>query len=294
LPHGNSRQSNKISVDEVAEGALLFFARPSRLQSYAEFFGHEWRHVGVVVDTGNGLRVASYGRSTCFREDALADIVGNYSRIGVARVFSSTEEITRLRKFCRRFQGLDRREAPYTLSGFLVGPFHLAARRRSPGILRRLAMAMVTAYCRWMATIFASRPAFACSTFVWAAVRNAREVPLRVPLSQHPDDEAAYAAPQTARDDLYARWLCGPTELWQAVSPAQRCELDLGGHDAAVSVEGGELVIDLREMDCATTDAPAVYGELVIDLRVPEGAIVLDMSERSRPFAASLSRRTTL
>ena len=56
-------------LHELTAGLLLFFARPSLLQTWAEFFGHEWRHVGVTVRTPQGLMIASYGPRKCFRLD---------------------------------------------------------------------------------------------------------------------------------------------------------------------------------------------------------------------------------
>ena len=261
-----------VDLADIPEGSLVFFARPSPLQTWAETFGHEWRHVGVLVDTGDGLHVASYGPRKCFRTDDLADLLGNYNRVGVARVFQTGEEVQRLRAVCRRFHHLERADAPYAFSSLVVGPLHLTGRRMSPGFRRAVVMAFITLYCWWMTLLYADRWAFVCSTFIWAALNEAKTTPLRIPLSNHPDDDAAYATPQTARDNLYARWLCGPTELWQAISPAAKCELDLDrvAERLAADARGDDVVIDLRNDDGALG---ACGDDVVIDLRDDDGAL---------------------
>jgi len=206
---------------------MVFFARPSRLQSWAELFGHEWRHVGITVQTSEGLRVASYAAKGCYRLDDPEVLLPSYTRIGVANIFSTDAEIERVERFCRQFEHFDRSDSPYSLGGVLVGPIHLAARRRKLGPIRSFMFAIVKLYCWLQRSRYRDRDAFLCSTFVWAAVACGRQEPLRIPLTAHPDDEAAYATPSTDEDELFARWLCGPTELWRSVSPASRSELEL-------------------------------------------------------------------
>lgn len=214
-------------LGDLTAGLLLFFARPSPLQTWAELFGHEWRHVGITVRTPDGLMIASYGPRKCFRLDDPYEIMGAYNRVGVARVLSTYEEIESAEAYCRRFEHLERSDSPYTFSGIVLGPLHLAARRRDPGPLRSLLMFVVRLYCLFQKIRYRDRTAFGCSTFVWAVLDAVLERPLRMPLSAHPDDAAAYATPSNPLDELYARWLCGPTELWHAISPQCRSELDL-------------------------------------------------------------------
>lgn len=214
-------------LHQLTAGLLVFFARPSLLQTWAEFFGHQWRHVGLTVQTDAGLMVASYGPRKCFRLDDPFEIMGAYTRVGVARVFSNDVEIEAVEAFCRRFEHLERSDSPYTFSGIFVGPIHLMARRRAPGVVRRFLLAFVHLYCWLQGARYRDRTAFGCSTFAWAAIDDVLDRPLRIPLSAHPDDEAAYATPSTRRDELFARWLCGPTELWDAISPLNRADLDL-------------------------------------------------------------------
>lgn len=233
-------------IHDLTPGLLLFFSRPSALQTWAEMFGHEWRHVGVTVRTPVGLMIASYGASACFRLDDPYEIMSWYDRVGVARILSDDEEIEAVEAYCRRFEHLERSDAPYTFSGVVVGPIHLLARRRRPGLIRTLLFLLVHLYCRLQDLRYRDRPAYACSTFVWGAIQTAMGSRVRLPLSAHPQDEAAYATPPTARDDLYAKWLCGPTELWEAISPSNRCELDLTDLERKVEDES-ELVIDLRD-----------------------------------------------
>ena len=216
----------------LTPGLLLFFARPSLLQTWAEFFGHQWRHVGLTVQTDAGLMVASYGPRRCFRLDDPFEIMGAYDRVGIARVFSSREEVQQAEAYCRRFEHLERSDSPYTFSGIFVGPIHLMARRRATGWLRSALLAFVYLYCRLQSVRYRDRTAFGCSTFVWDVLDSVLDRPLRIPLSAHPEDEAAYATPSTQRDELFARWLCGPTELWDAISPLSRSELDLTDLDA--------------------------------------------------------------
>lgn len=245
-------------LHELTAGLLIFFARPSLLQTWAEFFGHEWRHVGVTVQTEAGLMIASYGPKKCFRLDDPFEIMGAYTRVGVARIFSSDVEVAAVEAYCRRFEHLERADSPYTFSGILVGPIHLMARRRAPGLLRKFLLAFVHLYCWMQAVRYRDRTAFGCSTFAWAAIDDVLNRPLRIPLSAHPDDEAAYATPSTKRDELFARWLCGPTELWNAISPLSRADLDLSNiaQEAVVDtrvesdwIEEVASSIDLREHD---------------------------------------------
>ena len=220
---------NRPSVDlsDLTAGLLVFFARPSFLQTWAEFFGHEWRHVGVTVQTETGLMVASYGPKRRFRLDDPFEIMGSYTRVGLARIFSTDVEVQAVEAFCRRFEHFEHADSPYTFSGILMGPIHLMARRRDPGIVRTLLMFIVYLYCWMQGVRYRDRTAFVCSTFAWAAIDEVLDRPLRIPLSAHPEDQAAYATPSTSRDELLARWLCGPTELWHAISPMSRSELDL-------------------------------------------------------------------
>jgi len=202
--------------------------------------------------------VASYGPKKCFRLDDPFEIMGAYTRVGVARIFSSDVEVDEVEAFCRRFEHLERADSPYTFSGIFVGPIHLMARRRAPGIVRWLLFAFVYLYC-WMQSIrYRDRTAFGCSTFAWAAIDHVLDRPLRIPLSAHPDDEAAYATPSTSRDELFARWLCGPTELWNAISPMSRADLDLSNINEQLNANSkvedewiGEVAssIDLRTQD---------------------------------------------
>jgi hypothetical protein len=214
-------------LHQLTAGLLVFFARPSLLQTWAEFFGHQWRHVGLTVQTEAGLMVASYGPRKCFRLDDPFEIMGAYTRVGIARVFSNDAEIQAVQAFCRRFEHLERSDSPYTFSGIFVGPIHLMARRRAPGVIRTFLLVFVHLYCWLQGVRYRDRTAFGCSTFAWAAIDEVLDRPLRIPLSAHPDDEAAYATPSTRRDELFARWLCGPTELWDAISPRSRADLDL-------------------------------------------------------------------
>jgi hypothetical protein len=176
--------------------------------------------------------VASYGPRKCFRLDDPFEIMGAYNRVGVARLFSSSEEVQQAEAYCRRFHHLERSDSPYTFSGILVGPIHLMARRRAPGWLRSFLFGFVHLYCRLQSVRYRDRTAFGCSTFAWAVLDFVLDRPLRIPLSAHPEDEAAYATPSTPRDELFARWLCGPTELWDAISPLSRADLDLTDLDA--------------------------------------------------------------
>lgn len=241
-------------VEDLYPGLLLFFERPSPLQTWAELFGHEWRHVGLTVQSEDGLKVASYGAKTCFRLDAPEDLLGAYTRVGVARVFSTDKEVASAEDFCRSFEQLERSDSPYTLSGIFLGPLHLLARRRTPGLVRSLLFAIVRLYCALQRARYNDRTAYGCSTFVWAAVHEARSRPLRIPLSAHPDDHAAYASPSTLADEQMARWLCGPTEMWHAISEVNRAELDLEVidlRDEVVSVPD-RYVAEIREEELAS------------------------------------------
>ncbi len=241
-------------LHELSPGLLLFFARPSLLQTWAEFFGHEWRHVGITVRTDEGLMIASYGPKRCFRLDDPFEIMGAYTRVGVARIFDTDAEVEQVEAFCRRFEHLERSDSPYTFSGILVGPIHLMARRRAPGPIRTFLLWFVYLYC-WLQSIrYRDRTAFGCSTFAWAVAHEVLDQPLRMPLRAHPDDDAAYATPSNATDELLARWLCGPTELWQAISPGCRSDLDLSNLDGLGSSE--TTVDHLLIEEVASSPAP--------------------------------------
>lgn len=222
---------------DLTAGLLVFFARPSLLQTWAEFFGHEWRHVGVTVQTESGLMVASYGPRKCFRLDDPFELMGAYTRVGLARIFSTDVEVEAVEAYCRRFEHLERSDSPYTFSGIFMGPVHLMARKRAPGIVRTVLLMIVHLYCWLQGVRYRDRTAFGCSTFAWAAIDEVLARPLRIPLSAHPEDDASYATPSTSRDELFARWLCGPTELWDAISPMSRSELDLSTVGASATVE---------------------------------------------------------
>lgn len=217
-----------MSPADLEAGLLMFFARPSLLQTWAEMFGHEWRHVGVTVETPDGLRVASYSSKKCFRLDDPHAILSAYSRIGVARVLDPAQ-VSEVERLCRRYEHFERADAPYTFSGVVFGPLHLYARQLEPGLMRTMLLFVVLLYCLLQQARYPHRTAFGCSTFAWYLIAEARSAPLRIPLSAHPDDEWAYATDSNIRDELYARWLCGPTELWRAVSPGCRTDLDLSG-----------------------------------------------------------------
>ena len=259
-------------LDDLRPGLLLFFARPSPLQTWAELFGHEWRHVGITVQTERGLMVASYGPRKCFRLDDPYEIMGAYTRVGVAQLFTSDAEVERVEAYCRRFEHFERSDSPYTFSGILVGPIHLLARRRRPGIVRRLLLWFVILYC-WMQKLrYHDRTAFGCSTFAWAVVSDVLERPLRLPLRAHPDDDAAYATPSNPTDELLARWLCGPTELWQAISPLCRSDLDLSQIDGSQSPETRVAATPVEEV--ALWPAPQSGSGRRLGQRVMVGTLV--------------------
>jgi len=182
--------------------------------------------------------------------DDPADIMDNYNRVGVAWAVSSDAELSELERFCRAHEHLERGDGPYTYTGILVGPVHLVARRLVAGVRRTGVMSLVRLYCSLQNWRYHDRSAYGCSTFVWAALDAARREMLRLPLSDHPDDVAAYATPATATDRLLARWLAGPTEIWQAIAPGDRRDLDLDR-------DADPVVIDLRD-SVVEPEAPPV------------------------------------
>lgn len=200
------------------------------MQSWAEAFGHLWRHVGVVVMTTDGLRIACYGPKAGFRLDRPEDLLPNYNRVAVAEVVRTPEERARLNEWVCGFEHLE--DTPFVLSGPLMGPFHLAARKSKNWLAALPLMTLVRLYCAVQRERYGARPAYVCSTFVWAAQHQARSAPLRVPLSAKADDPLAYTNSDRVKDDRYARWLCGPTELWDAISPIDRWDLDLSSFSA--------------------------------------------------------------
>ena len=210
--------------------------------------------------------VASYGPRKCFRLDDPFEIMGAYTRVGVARLFETDVEIDQVEAYCRRFEHLERSDSPYTFSGIFVGPIHLMARRRKPGLLRRVLLAFVYLYCLMQGLRYRDRTAFGCSTFAWAAIHEVLDRPLRIPLSAHPDDHAAYATPSTERDELYARWLCGPTELWDAISPQSRTDLDLSS--VAENADTSTMVIDVRMEEVASSVEVAQRRSSPLDVAV--------------------------
>ena len=233
LALGDSHQLDprpaQVRPDDVEVGLLLFFKRPSMLQTWAEFFGHEWRHVGVTVATDDGVRIATYGPKVGFRVDDPVDVLPNYTRVAAARVYSSDDEIERLGSWLAVDERLRRNltDAPYVVSAPLIGPIHLIARRSSSRLIAWLLMLIVNLYCAIQNRRHHDRAAFVCSTFIWAALQASMHSPLRVPLTSHPDDEVAYARAVQPDDVRLGRWLCGPTELWNAIAPLNRWEVDL-------------------------------------------------------------------
>ena len=148
---------------DLEPGMLVFFARPSLLQTWAELFGHEWRHVGITIDTDDGIRVASYCIKKCFRTDDLQEILGAYNRVGIARAFNNDEERLEFERFCRQFEFLERSDSPYAVSGIVVGPVLLLARRCRPGALRSVLFWLVRSYCRAQRRRYDDRSAFLLS-----------------------------------------------------------------------------------------------------------------------------------
>lgn len=244
--------------EDLTPGLLLFFSRPSLLQSWAERWGQQWRHVGVTVQTPDGLRVASYSVKKCGRVDDLEELMPNYDRIGVASLGVTDTEAEALGEWLCSFENLDRQEAPYTKVGIFFGPLMEIARRRT-GLLKAVLLAMVLAYCWFQRALGKRRPAFGCSTFARQALVECTSLNLRTPMMAHPDDEAAYATPTTDRDELLARWLCGPGHLWDAVSASHRSELELDHlveettHQVEISrlapADSDGQIIDLREVE---------------------------------------------
>lgn len=207
-------------------GMMVFFARPSMLQDYATLFGQQWRHVGIVVQTDDGLKIATFGIKKGFLLDPIEIISsGFYDRVGVATVLTSAAELAALDAFWRMFARAE--ETVYVYSAAGVGPLLYIASRCPRAWLRRLILLLLEGYCALQAERFKDRPAYVCSTFVWSAVQMARTRSLVVPLSAHPDDPVAYAKPATPLDMKLGRWFCTPTALWDAVSPESRVELDL-------------------------------------------------------------------
>lgn len=247
--------------EELTPGLLLFFARPSRLQSFGERFGHPFRHVGITVQTPDGLRVASYSASQCYRIDDLEELLPNYNRIAVASVGATADEQQAIGRWCSSFENLERKQAPYTKSGILIGPMLDVARRRT-GPVRWLLIVFLVLYARFQDRLDQRRPSFVCSTFVWRALVENTNNRVRLPMTSHPDDQAAYATPVTDLDELLARWFCGPGDLWRGISPSHRSELELDHLSGAVASPAHDNV-----------DAgPKVYlrntADLKADLRV--------------------------
>ena len=272
------------TVAELGPGLLVFWDRPSWLQSWAEVFGHEWRHVAFTIETDNGIKLVNYGLA---KMDHLLplDVLFGYRRVAVAKVFTEDAEVERLERWLHDVAHTD--DKCYTTSGPVVGPIHLIARRLRPGLRRRLLFSFIRLYCRAMTVRHREHAAFCCSTYVWAAINACRNEPLRIPLSEHPDDLAAYATPTTEIDDLLGRWLCGPTELWRAISPANRCDLDLTIRLDAPMPD--EVVIDLRSahptgelaLDRSEGPPPASHN---IDLG---GEFIIDLTDRARAVDSS-------
>lgn len=212
--------------EELTPGLMVFFARPSLLQSCVERWGQEWRHVGITVQTPEGLRVACYSAKRLYRIDDLEVLMPSYDRVGVASIGATPAEVEAISTWCASFDGLTKKEAPYSKRPFAFGPMLPMAQRKT-GILRTVLFAVLLLYCCFEQRLLKRRPSFMCSTFVLQAIRENTASNLRVPISAHPDDQAAYATPTTGRDELLARWFCSPTDLWNAVSDAHRSELEL-------------------------------------------------------------------
>jgi len=194
-------------VEDLTPGLLLFFARPSRLQQWAEFWGHPWRHVGITVDTDAGMHVASYSASQCYRFDSLQELLPKYNRIGVASVLKSEQEIAATTRWCRSFEDLSRPEAPYCKSSMLLAPVIDLARRRR-GITGRTMAGLLFLFCYFQEFRARKRPAYVCSTFVWDALAKCAEQPPQVSILDRSDGPPTDAAGRKQR--LLARWLCGP------------------------------------------------------------------------------------
>lgn len=248
LPPGTSAPDLGLAPptrpEDLTPGLLLFFSRPSHLQSWVERWGQIWRHVGITVQTPNGIRVASYSAKQCYRIDDLEELMPNYDRIGVASVGATPAETQAISEWCSSFEGLERKEAPYTKSAFAVGPL-IATARRKTGALRALLFAIVMFYCWVEDRMGRRRPSFVCSTFVWQALVDCTNCNVRLPMTAHPDDQAAYATPATRTDEMLARWLCGPGDLWQGISASYRSELELD-HLTAPAEPVDDVIIDLR------------------------------------------------
>lgn len=292
-------------MEDLTPGLLLFFSRPSRLQSWAEFWGQPFRHVGITVQTAKGVRVASYSASQCYRLDDLADLMPNYDRIAVASVGANEGEQQAISEWCASFENLDRKDAPYTKSAVLIGPLMEIARRRG-GVVRRALLVILVAYCKLEDCRDRRRPSFVCSTFVWRALVECTDNRVRIPMTAHPSDQAAYATPVTPIDELLARWFCAPGDLWRGISEANRSELELDHMvGQVVSDPRDDLVIDLR--DGAERDDRVVQRvtsgqiDVVIDLRddpktgltASDGHAGESESGEGRPTCKTALRRRT-
>jgi len=213
-------------VEDLTPGLLLFFARPSRLQQWAEFWGHPWRHVGITVDTDAGMHVASYSASQCY--------------------------------WCRSFEDLSRPEAPYCKSSMLLAPVIDLARRRR-GITGRTMAGLLFLFCYFQEFRARKRPAYVCSTFVWDALAKCAEQPPQVSILDRSDGPPTETAGRKQR--LLARWLCGPGDLWSAVSEDARADLMLPHLMAPTE----ESPASSNLVAVATPSEPD--SELIIDLR---------------------------
>ena len=224
------RSAKPTTIGALTPGLLLFFDRPSFLQSWARAFGHEWRHVGVTVQTDDGIKIANYAYPQMYHLLPI-DLLARYRRIGVARVFRTDEEIQLLHHWCNQFEAKETSDLAYSLSAPLAGMVLLASRRLINRPLKWLTMAFARLYCATQTRRFRDRPAFICSTFAWTAVHAARSEVLEVPMSALDVDQANTVAEPSLLDVKLSRWLCGPTDLWRAIPHEDRWDLDLSASD---------------------------------------------------------------
>lgn len=215
------RQPPSLSIDDLATGDLLFFARPSLIQWFGELVADPYRGVGIV-ELIDGRPVVYYcGRAGVVRAE-VADMVagGRYQAIAVGRLDQRPDGVDAI-GWVHRHYG---RSIHYPVSVIPPAFFLSAARTwrgRGAAIVLAVVVRVLEYWCGMHQLLVRSDHVFICSTFIADALgHNDDHRPLTPRLSR-PKHQVRQGRLSRA-DRTLARLLLTPSDLWRSLHPNQR------------------------------------------------------------------------
>jgi hypothetical protein len=218
-----------LPLEAVQPGDLLFFNRPSLIQSWSDTVDDEFRGVAIADRRDGQLVMLQCGHPGGFEVRVVADLVNRYDMIGVGRAPECACVDDMLAWAWQRMED----DNHYPLTSLLPAFFLSWARNTESGRRLLLRRALVVPAVALVASVFSIGGhlrsgrswTFICSTFVAAA--SAGGCPAHRLDRIMGRSKADPRLQGSLLGQILERWYSTPSDLWRATSEERRFLLDL-------------------------------------------------------------------